>query len=71
MSSFYCPHLDIDQDWCDRINDLCVPGRPGCVLCKNSVFAVPWQERLEEKRNNIEAKQQEIETKQQAKDIKD
>lgn len=35
---------------CQRIGDLCVPGRPGCVLAKNSGFAVPWEQRLEAKR---------------------
>jgi hypothetical protein len=54
MSSFSCPHYDVNRDWCERIGDLCVPGRPGCVLYQNSVFAVPWQERLEEKRRLAE-----------------
>lgn len=50
MSSFSCPHYDDSCDGCLKIGDLCVPGRPGCVLFKNSVFAVPWQQRLEAKR---------------------
>ena len=50
MTSFSCPHYDERQDGCRRIGDVCVPGRPGCVLFKNSTFAVPWQERLEARR---------------------
>ena len=50
MSSFSCPHYDDEHDICQRVGDLCVPGRPGCVLFKNSVFAVPWEERLAAKR---------------------
>ena len=46
MTSFSCPHFDCLADACLRLRAECVPGRPGCVLCKNSVFAVPWQERL-------------------------
>ncbi|MCL4202947.1 MAG: hypothetical protein KJ000_10640 [Pirellulaceae bacterium] len=54
MSSFSCPHYDDEHDTCQRIGDLCVPGRPGCVLFNNSTFAVPWQQRLEAKRRERE-----------------
>jgi hypothetical protein len=47
MSSFSCPHYDDSRDACQRIGDVCVPGRPGCVLFNNSGFAVPWQQRLD------------------------
>lgn len=50
MASFSCPHYDEYRDTCVRIGDVCVPGRPGCVLFRNSGFAVPWQQRLEAKR---------------------
>ena len=53
MSSFSCPHYDDRCDGCQRIGDLCVPGRPGCVLSGNSGFAVPWQQRLESKRQAL------------------
>jgi|GEM_PF-1271545 len=46
MSSFSCPHYDDQHDTCQRVGDWCVPGRPGCVLFKNSVFAVLWEQRL-------------------------
>jgi hypothetical protein len=49
MSSFSCPHYDANHDDCLRLPAECVPGRPGCVLFKNSVFAVPWEQRLEAK----------------------
>jgi hypothetical protein len=44
--TFSCPHFDINRDHCLRLKTDCVPGRPGCVLAKNSVFAVPVSERL-------------------------
>lgn len=50
MSSFSCPHYDQCHEACVRIGDVCVPGRPGCVLYRNSVFAVPWEVRLEARR---------------------
>lgn len=50
MSSFSCPHYHPSLDKCLKIEDVCVPGRPGCVLFGNSAFAVPWQERLARKR---------------------
>lgn len=46
MTSFSCPHFAQHRDWCQRLNDWCVPGRPGCVIPKTTVFAVPWQQRL-------------------------
>ena len=54
MSSFSCPHYDDKHEMCQRVGDLCVPGRPGCVLAKNSGFAVPWEQRLEAKRRERE-----------------
>jgi hypothetical protein len=45
--SFSCPHFDFDREGCWRLDKPCVPGRPGCVLRGNSVFAVPVEERLE------------------------
>ncbi|MFA6287823.1 MAG: hypothetical protein WC661_10610 [Opitutaceae bacterium] len=48
--SFSCPHFDPSTNWCDRVHDECVCGRPGCVLAKNSVFAVDPQVRLAESR---------------------
>ena len=55
MSSFSCPHYDHDRDDCLRLGAECVPGRPGCVLFGNSVFALPWEERL--RRKQAERKQ--------------
>jgi hypothetical protein len=48
--SFSCPNFDMDNDSCMRLQAACVPGRPGCVLAKNSVFAIPAEERLREKK---------------------
>ncbi len=49
MSSFSCPHFNEDGDRCYRLQTECVPGRPGCVLCKNSVFLVPARERIKDR----------------------
>ena len=56
MSSFSCPHFDMESDHCQRLHTDCVPGRPGCVLCQNSVFAIPVEQRIREK---AEARQRE------------
>ena len=37
--SFACPHFDIDRDGCFRLRADCLPGRLGCVLRDNSLFA--------------------------------
>lgn len=50
MTSFSCPHFDMDHERCLRLKAECVPGRPGCVLTGNSVFATPVAVRLREKR---------------------
>jgi len=44
MSSFSCPHFDMEREYCIRLQTDCVPGRPGCAVSKNSVFAVPADE---------------------------
>lgn len=49
VSSFSCPNFDMERDYCMRLRTDCVPGRPGCVLAKNSAFAVPVEERIREK----------------------
>lgn len=52
--SFACPHFDPAAEFCRRLNADCVPGRPGCVLAGQAVFAVPAADRIrareEEKR---------------------
>lgn len=47
--SFSCPNFDMEHDYCMRVKADCVPGRPGCVLRQNSVFAIPAEDRLREK----------------------
>jgi len=44
--SFSCPHFEIARDACLRLKTDCVPGRPGCVLGQQAVFAVPVEERI-------------------------
>lgn len=54
MTSFSCPHFAQHRDWCQKLDDWCVPGRLGCVIPKTTVFAVPWQQRLEAKRREAD-----------------
>jgi len=49
MSSFFCPHLEGCKGICRRLATDCVPGRPGYLLSKNSVFAVAVEQRIHEK----------------------
>ena len=57
--SFACPHFTPDPDACLRVRCECIPGRPGCAIAKNTVFATPWEERLqarlEEKQRSLPA----------------
>lgn len=46
--SFSCPYFDFKDNGCIRLSKECVPGRPGCVLRSNSVFAVPVDQRLKD-----------------------
>ncbi|GAB4130455.1 MAG: hypothetical protein Kow0040_08290 [Thermogutta sp.] len=46
MTSFSCPHFDMEREFCLRLRTDCVPGRRGCVLANTSVFAIPAEERL-------------------------
>jgi len=52
--SFSCPHFRPDDEYCLRLKTDCVPGRPGCVVPRKTVFATPVEERIrlreEEKR---------------------
>lgn len=52
--SFSCPHFRPDDEHCLRLNTDCVPGRRGCVISSDTVFAVPAELRVklkeEEKR---------------------
>jgi hypothetical protein len=57
MCSFSCPNFDMEREHCLRLQAECVPGRPGCVLRANSVFAVPWEERLRERQLQRETEQ--------------
>ncbi len=47
--SFSCPHFRFEDDWCLRLKADCVPGRKGCVLAGNTVFAVPAEVRVRER----------------------
>lgn len=46
MSSFSCPHLEFEKEFCIRLNLDCVPGRKGCVLKNKYSFALPVEERI-------------------------
>lgn len=47
--SFSCPHFRPDDEYCLRLKTDCVPGRHGCVIGKDTVFAVPAEIRVREK----------------------
>lgn len=47
--SFSCPHFRPNDEHCLRLNTDCVPGRRGCVIGKETVFAVPAEVRVREK----------------------
>ena len=44
--SFSCPHFCPDEEHGLRLKTDCVPGRPGCVLGRETVFATPVAERI-------------------------
>lgn len=46
MSSFTCPHFELPNDGCLRLNADCVPGRKGCVLRGKVNFLIPADERV-------------------------
>lgn len=50
MSSFSCPHINTEKDFCIKLDVDCVPGRKGCVLTRKFQFAFPAKERIENKR---------------------
>lgn len=49
MSSFSCPHLEIEKTFCIKLNVDCVPGRKGCVLNKKFQFAFSAEARVKNK----------------------
>jgi len=49
VSGWSCPYLDLRADWCRRLDAACVLGRKGCVLPRNLRYAVPPEERVQEK----------------------
>ena len=68
MSSFSCPHHEEVEDLCLRLDTDCVPGRPGRVLPRTLVYAVPVEERIREKerlRREREARGREREREQE------
>ncbi|RME96621.1 MAG: hypothetical protein D6766_00165 [Verrucomicrobia bacterium] len=48
--SFFCPHFDVETEQCLRLDVECVPGRNGCVLGRKTVFAVPPEQRVKDRR---------------------
>jgi len=49
MSSFSCPHLDLEKNSCLRLIKDCIPGRPGCVLQNKAVFVVSAKNRIDDR----------------------
>ena len=44
--SFSCAHIDLDTEFCRRLQCACVPGRRGCVLRGKVTFAIPAEKRI-------------------------
>ncbi|MEW6652120.1 MAG: hypothetical protein AB1394_01495 [Bacteroidota bacterium] len=44
MSSFSCPHIDLNS-CCQLLKDECIPGRKGCVLGSKVSFAFAAEKR--------------------------
>lgn len=44
--TFSCPNIQDPEGLCKKLKTLCVPGRPGCVLCGKVSFAEPVEERI-------------------------
>lgn len=57
--TFSCPHFDMDHQVCMKLQQPCVPGRPGCVLRRNSVFKVPAEERIAERQEQQQEREEE------------
>jgi len=49
MSSFSCPHLNSETNFCIKLNVDCVPGIKGCVLTRKFHFAFPAEDRIKQK----------------------
>lgn len=54
--SFSCPHFETREDQCLRLKTDCVPGRPGCVIGGDAVFAVPVEVRIRAKEEEKRAR---------------
>lgn len=50
MSSFSCPHLNTESNYCIMLKVDCIPGRKGCVLTRKFQFAIPAEERIKQKK---------------------
>ena len=46
MSSFSCPHLSTENNFCIKLSVECIPGRKGCVLNRKFQFAIPAEDRI-------------------------
>ena len=60
MSSFSCPHLNTETDFCIKLNVDCVPGRKGCVLNRKFQFAIPAEERVKNKNQTQKSNQRKM-----------
>ena len=49
MSSFSCPYLKDENNFCIKLNVDCVPGRKGCVLKSKFQFVISPEERIKQK----------------------
>jgi len=47
MSSWSCPYLNGSEDHCRRLDQPCVPGRPGCILPRTLIYGTPLELRIQ------------------------
>ena len=56
--TFSCPNYDLKTETCQRLNNLCVAGRPGCVLQGKVDFGEDIDVRIKRAEERAENKRQ-------------
>jgi hypothetical protein len=56
--TFSCPNYDLKTETCQRLNKLCVAGRPGCVLQGKVDFGEDIEVRIKRAEERAEIKRQ-------------
>jgi hypothetical protein len=51
--TFSCPNYDVNTEMCRRLDKVCVPGRPGCVLHGKVTFREDLDQRIQRAEERI------------------